>query len=85
MPWTVILTTLTLALISAWLVLLQGWESWQALLVVAGFAFAVIGVLMGAILIWAGRGNRAEVWCSVKTTFWKDIDLMLKQFGIRRK
>jgi len=85
MPWTVILTMLTLALTSAWLVFLQGWESWQALAVVACSAFAIVAVLTGVLLLGTGRGNRTEVWREIIGTCREDIDLMLKQFGIRRK
>lgn len=85
MHWIAILLALTLALISAWLVFLQGWDSWQALLAVTSSAVAILAVLMGALLIFAGRENRAEVWCAFTAAFREDLDQMLKHLRIRKR
>ena len=85
MPWPVVLTTLTLALVSAWLVFIRNWEAWQAMLTVAFAAFGILGVLIVAILLLSDRDGRAENWRAFKETFDDDLDQMLKFFRIRRR
>ncbi|WP_041673265.1 hypothetical protein [Sulfuricella denitrificans] len=85
MPWPVILTTLTLALVSAWLVFIRNWEAWQAMLAVAFAAFGIISLLIVAIQLLSDRDGRAENWRVVKKTFDDDLDQMLKYFRIRKR
>lgn len=85
MPWPVILTTLALSLVSAWLVFIRNWEAWQAMLTVAFAAFGIILLLIGAILAFSNQEGRAETWRIFKDTFDDDLDQMLKFFRIRRQ
>lgn len=84
MPWAVLFTTLTLALVSAWLVFVRDWEAWQAMLTVALIASVIVGGLIIAILL-SDRGGRAENWRIVKETFNDDLDQILKYFRIRKR
>jgi len=85
MPWPAILATLTLALISAWLVFMRAWEPGQALLVVAFVAGGIVFALIATLMVFAGRENRAEVWRSIWQTFRDDLNQLLKYFGIRKR
>ena len=85
MPWPVILSTLTFALISAWLVFTRAWEPWQAFLVVTFAAAGIVIALIAALLVLAGRENRAEVWRVIRQTFRDDLDQVLKYFRIRKQ
>ena len=84
MPWTVILTTLMLALISAWLVFMRAWEPGHAFQVVALAAGGIVMGLLAAIMVLAGRENRSVVWRVIRQTFRDDLDQMLKYFRIRK-
>jgi len=84
MPWPVILGTLTLALISAWLVFMPGWEPEQAFLVVTFVAGGIVVALIAPLIIFAGCENRAEVWRIIWQTFRDGLDQILKYFRIRR-
>lgn len=84
MPWAVILTAATLAVISAWLVFHEGWEAWQAFLVVAVIAFVIIFSLLAVILVLSSPKDRAENWRIFISTAKSDLDLMMKYFRIRK-
>lgn len=83
MPWPVILTVLTLSLISAGLVFLLGWEALHAFLMVGLTATGILFILIGAILVFGERKNRAENWRIFTSTFLDDLDQVLKYFRIR--
>lgn len=83
-PWPVILTALTLALTSAWLVFMCGWEPWKAFSVVGLTAVAIIFALLVALIIWAGPEDRAELWRLSWQTCRDDLDLLLKYFWIKK-
>lgn len=83
-PWTVILTALTLALISAWLEFFLGWEPRDALIVVILFSFGIIVVLLAVLMILVGFENRAKLWLLIWRTCRNDLDLLLKYFRIRK-
>lgn len=85
MSWPVILTVLTLALASASLVFLLGWEAWHAFLMVGLTATGILAILMGALLVLGGRENRAENWRVFTSTFQSDLDQVLKYFRIRKR
>lgn len=85
MPWAVILTAATLAVISAWLVFHEGWEPWQAFLVVAITAFGIIFSLLAAILVLSSPEDRAENWRIFTSTAKSDLDLMMKYFRVRKR
>ena len=85
MPWIVILSTLTLALISAWFVFMRAWEPDQALLVVAFVAGGIVVVLIATLMVFAGRENRADVWRIIWQTFRDDLNQLLKYFRIRKR
>lgn len=85
MPWPVILTVLTLAISSAGLVFLLGWELWHAFLMVGLTATGILVILIGAVLVLGGRENRAENWHVFTSTFKNDLDQVLKYFRIRKK
>lgn len=85
MPWSVILTVLTLVLASAGLVFLLGWEAWHALLIVGIVATGILAILMGALLVLGGRENRAENWRVFTSTLQSDLDQVLKYFRIRKR
>lgn len=84
MPWAVILTAATLAVISAWLVFHEDWEAWRAFLVVAITALLIILSLLAAILILSSPEDRAENWRIFTSTARSDMDIFLKYLRIRR-
>lgn len=83
-PWPVILTPLTLALISAWLVLMSEWEPWKAFLVVACGALGIILLLLIALMIFSAPEDRADLKRQVWQTCRDDFDLLLKYLRIRK-
>lgn len=85
MPWAVILTAATLAVISAWLVFHEDWEAWRAFLVVAVTALVVIFSLLAAILILPSSEDRAENWRIFISTAKSDMYLIMKYFRIRKR
>lgn len=85
LPWAVVLTTATLAIISAWLVFHDGWEPWRAFLVVAIMALGIVLSLLAAMLILSSPGDRARNWQIVISTARSDLDILLKYFRIRKR
>jgi len=85
MPWPVILTALSLAIVSAGLVFLRGIEPWFAFLMVGLTTVVALVILLIALLIFGGRENRAENWRIFTSTFLDDLDQMLKYFRIRKR
>lgn len=78
MSWTSILTALTLSTTSAILVIIYGWELWQAFSVVAAFSVGLILMLL-AILMWMSPAqDRASVLQVVKVGFLKEFEALLK-------
>lgn len=82
MPWPLILVILTLTLISAWLVFVRAWESWQAFLVVGFGAASIMVVLIATLMVFIDRKNRADVWRIICKTFWDDLDQIVRCFKI---
>lgn len=85
MPWPVILTVLTLAISSAGLVFLLGWEIWHAFLMVGLTATGILVILIVSLLLLGGRENRIENWRVFTSTFQSDLDQVLKYFRIRKR
>ncbi|MCL4470105.1 MAG: hypothetical protein M1547_02985 [Gammaproteobacteria bacterium] len=83
-PWAVILTVATLALVSAYLVFWEKWAPWQAVLVVGGAATGMILILLVAILF-LSPDNRSENWRVFISTLQNDLDAMLKYFRLRKR
>ena len=83
LPWPVILTTLTLLLVSAWLVLVSGWELWEAFGVVAVAAFGIISALLAVIMTLSSPEERTYIWQQLWVTCRADLDLLLKFFWIK--
>jgi len=85
LPWAVVLTTATLAIISAWLVFHESWEPWRAFLVVALTALGIILSLLAAMLILSSPEDRSGNWQIVISTARSDLDILLKYFRIRKR
>lgn len=85
LPWAVVLTTATLASISAWLVFIEGWQPWQAFLMVAITALGIIVSLLAALLILSSPEDRAGNWQIVISTARSDLEILLKYFRIRKR
>jgi hypothetical protein len=83
MHWTVILTALTLAMISAWLVLVDGWQLWKVFLMVEFIPGTILVVFTAMVYFFSE--DREETWQIFVTTAKNDWDEMLKTFWIRRK
>ena len=83
MSWTSILTALVLATVSFIMVIVHGFEPWQAFLLVSSVAVAVIlGLLL--ILLWqAPPSDRREVWRRLECEFMKEYQAIL--MWLRRK
>lgn len=85
MPWPVILTTLTLALISVWLVFMREWAPWTAFFVVGLVAAGIVIALLAVIMVLSDAENRIEILRAVRQTLRDDVDQVLKYFRIRRR
>jgi hypothetical protein len=83
-PWTVIITVLALASISAWLVFTCDWEPWIAIFVVGFGVLVIIFALLAVLMTLAPRKARTELWKQVWQTCGNDLDLVLKYFRIKR-
>lgn len=81
-PWTVILTILTLTFVSAWLVFIQGWSLGKAIAIVAIVAQGIIGLLFGILWLVSDREGRDDIRRSFKHTLYDDLDRILKYFRI---
>lgn len=66
MPWPVILSALSLAAFSAWLVFTQGWQPWLAFLVMGFGAMLLILALMLIVLLFSNE--RREIWNAFTTS-----------------
>lgn len=84
MPWAVILTTLTLALVSAGLVFLRAWEPWQAFLAVGVTAAGIIFTLLCTLLLFTARTDRADIRQAFMATLLDDLHQALKYLRIRK-
>jgi hypothetical protein len=84
MPWPVIVTTLLLSIVSAWLVFVRNWEPLEAFGIVAVAAVSVVLVLLAAILLLSDTQDRAGVWQVFVQTLRSDFDQALKYFRLRR-
>lgn len=84
-PWAVILTTLTLSVISAWLVFMHDWNVGEAMLAVSLVPFGILSLLLGVIWLRADTKGRDELWQGFKHTFHDDHDRILKYLHIRRR
>lgn len=84
LPWLVIITVLTLATVSAWLVFMRDWVPSVALFVVGFSALGFIFALLTVLMILAPREDRPELWKQIWQTCWNDLDLLLKFFRIKK-
>lgn len=84
MHWMVILTALTLALSSSFLVIVKGWELWQACLAIGCLASGIIFILL-ALLSLLSNENRETVWRSFRVTFRRDLNDLLETLGIKKR
>lgn len=82
MPWTAILTALTLTLTSSYLVFVDGWEIWRAYSVVGGVAIGVCLILLALLLLLSTK-DRITVWHSLVETLKRDLRELLDVFGIK--
>ena len=84
-PWAVIFTAMTYALISAWMVFMYEWDIWEAMFIVSLVAFVIISLVIGVIRLLAKPEDRVEIWHRFKYTIHDDHDRILKYFRIRRR
>lgn len=84
MHWTVILTMLALVLSSNFLMIVKGWEFWQAGLAVGCIAVGITLVLL-ALLLLLSNDNRKTVWRSFSVTFRRDFNDLLEILGIKKR
>jgi hypothetical protein len=82
--WAVIATSAILAILSAWLVFMESWDSWNALLTVGVGAIALLLLLLGVLLLFNPK-HRQEIWNVVWQTCLQDLKDMLKMLGIGRE
>lgn len=76
MPWPVIVVSLALAVVFVGLTAWTEWEPGFALLVVVGTTISVVLVLLGILMIMAGREARPTLWRVFWTTVqddWRQI------------
>lgn len=83
-PWAVILTSLILASLSAWLVFMRHWQPWEAFAIVGLTALVIIVALLAVLMIWANPEDRAGLWRHIWQTCVDDLYLLLKYFRIRK-
>lgn len=69
MSWTAIITALGLVIVSAYLVLIEGWSSWHALLYVGGGAIILIVSLIGVVALSAPEEERGQFFAA----FWHGL------------
>lgn len=81
---TIVLFTLTLWLVTTYLILVEGWIATSALILVAGAAFTlIVGVLLVSLLVLKPE-HRAEFLNVVITTFKGDMADALRWFHLKR-
>lgn len=78
MPWPVILSALSLALLSAWMVVAQGWQPWLAFLVAGFGTMLLILALMMIVLLFSNE--RREIWNAFAMTVRNELNQSLKSF-----
>ncbi len=78
MSWTSILTTLTLTLITAILVMIYGWNLWMAFEVVVAFSGGLILMLLAALLWLTPKPDRAKFLQVVRMTCLKELAVLWK-------
>lgn len=84
MHWTSILTALVLSLISAFLVLSQGWTVGDAFWVTGGVAAAIILGLVGILLILSKPEHRRDLASEILATMRRDFKELLRWMQIKR-
>ncbi|MGA8864351.1 MAG: hypothetical protein WBM09_11660 [Gallionella sp.] len=78
MSWTSILTALTLTLITAFLVIIDGWDFWKAVEVMVAFSGGLTLVLL-AVLTWmVPQPDRASVFQVFKAEIRKELAALWK-------
>lgn len=81
--WAVITSSAILAILSAWLVFMESWDYWRALLTVGVGSLAFLLLLLGALLLFNPK-HRQEIWHVFWQTCLQDLKDMLKLIGIGR-
>lgn len=66
MSWTSILTVLCLSIASAYLVLIEGWRYWEALILVGGGALLIVTGLILIVMIRSQAEERVQFLAGVK-------------------
>lgn len=84
MHWTTIITALVLAAISAFLVLIQGWDAPSTFLIVGLVAAAVVLGLLGILFGLAKPQDRRDLMRELLATMRGDLNDLLRWMRIRR-
>lgn len=80
MSWTTILTMLVLAVTSAILVMIYGWEPWQAFAVVSGGTMLAVLLLLAILLWFSSPQDRSDFLWVVAREMRKELKAMLATF-----
>lgn len=80
MSWMTILTMLVLAVTSAMLVMIYGWEPWQAFAVVSGGTIFVSLLLLAALTWSSPPSDRAGLWQVITTEMRKELKALFALF-----
>lgn len=78
MSWTSILTALTLTLITAILVIIDGWNFWMAFEVVIAYSGGLILMLLATLLWLIPQPDRARFLRVVRMTCLKELAALWK-------
>lgn len=78
MSWTAILTVLCLSIVSAYLVLIEGWAAWQAFMLVGGVALGLICSVIAVAIVFSDADGCENFRNGCKQAFDEDIGGFLK-------
>lgn len=78
MSWTAILTALCLSIVSAYLVMIEGWAAWQALLYVGGGALLLIMSLLVIVMISTPDDDWRQFLDGIKHGFHEEWEAIIK-------
>jgi hypothetical protein len=84
MHWAAILSALTLALSSSFLVIVKGWTLWDATLLVGGLAIGIIFVLL-ILLLLLFKNDREALWLGITSAFRSDLNGLFGILGIKKR
>lgn len=80
MSWTTILTMLVLAGTSAVLVMIYGWEPWQAFAVVSDGTMLAVLVLLAILLWFSSPQDRSDFLSVIAREMRKELKAMFAMF-----